>query len=127
MHPLNKAAKAERVEYLGAQPYERTETQPKTMLTRFGNITFQVFKVRFGDFYPSALIKGTRTDQAVNLALAEMYVQGVSPAGSSRCCKHWPGQTCNCSTPRSAAPPRNWMPASNLRCAWRAASMIAPC
>jgi transposase-like protein len=34
--------------------------------------------VRSGDFYPSALEKGTRTDQAVNLALAEMYVQGVS-------------------------------------------------
>jgi transposase-like protein len=34
--------------------------------------------VRSGDFYPSALEKGTRTDQAVNLALAEMVVQGVS-------------------------------------------------
>jgi putative transposase len=34
--------------------------------------------VRSGDFYPSAQDGGTRTDQAVNLALAEMYVQGVS-------------------------------------------------
>jgi transposase-like protein len=33
--------------------------------------------VRSGDFYPSALEKGTRTDQAVHLALAEMVVQGV--------------------------------------------------
>jgi len=48
------------------------------MLTRFGNITFQVPQVRSGNFYPSALEKGTRTEQAVNLALAEMYVQGVS-------------------------------------------------
>jgi len=48
------------------------------MLTRFGNITFQVPQVRSGNVYPSALEKGTRTEQAVNLALAEMYVQGVS-------------------------------------------------
>jgi transposase-like protein len=34
--------------------------------------------VRSGDFDPSALEKGTRTDQAVNLAWAEMDVQGVS-------------------------------------------------
>jgi hypothetical protein len=34
--------------------------------------------VRSGDFYPSALEKSTRTDQAVKLALAEMVVQGVS-------------------------------------------------
>jgi len=48
------------------------------MLTQLGEVTFQVPQVRSGDFYPSALEKGTRTDQAVNLALAEMYVQGVS-------------------------------------------------
>jgi hypothetical protein len=34
--------------------------------------------VRSGDFYHSALEKGIRTDQAVNLALAETVVQGVS-------------------------------------------------
>ena len=30
------------------------------------------------DFYPSALKKGVRSEQALKLALAEMYVQGVS-------------------------------------------------
>ena len=29
-------------------------------------------------FYPSALERGSRSEQSVNLALAEMYVQGVS-------------------------------------------------
>jgi transposase-like protein len=48
------------------------------MLTRVGELTFQVPQVRSGDFYPSAQDGGTRTDQAVNLALAEMVVQGVS-------------------------------------------------
>jgi transposase-like protein len=83
---VNEAAKIERSEFLGAQPYERTATRrdyangykPKTMLTRLGEVTFEVPQVRSGDFYPSVLEKGTRTDQAINLALAEMYVQGVS-------------------------------------------------
>jgi transposase-like protein len=83
---VNEAAKIERSEFLGAAPYERTATRrdyangfkPKTMLTRLGEVTFQVPQVRFGDFYPSAQDGGTRTDQAVNLALAEMVVQGVS-------------------------------------------------
>ena len=83
---VNEAAKIERSAFLGARPYERTETRrdyangfkPKTVLTRHGELTFQVPQVRSSDCYPSALEKGTRTDQAVNLALAEMYVQGVS-------------------------------------------------
>ena len=40
---------------------------------------FQVPQVRGDlDFYPSALEKGIRSEQALKLALAEMYVQGVS-------------------------------------------------
>ena len=34
--------------------------------------------MRSGGFYPSALERGSRAEQAMNLALAEMYVQGVS-------------------------------------------------
>jgi transposase-like protein len=43
-----------------------------------GELTFDVPQVRDSSFYPSALDKGSRTEQALNLALAEMYVQGVS-------------------------------------------------
>jgi transposase-like protein len=83
---VNEAAKIERAEFLGTLPYERTASRrdyangykPKTVLTKLGELTFGVPQVRSGDFYPSALGKGARTDQAVNLALAEMYVQGVS-------------------------------------------------
>ena len=32
----------------------------------------------FGDFYPSVLEKGLRSERALKLAVAEMYVQGVS-------------------------------------------------
>ena len=83
---VNEATKIERAEYLGAQPHERTPERrdhangfkPKTMLTRMGEVTFAVPQTRQGGFYPSALEKGSRTEQALNLALAEMYVQGVS-------------------------------------------------
>jgi transposase-like protein len=34
--------------------------------------------VRDGSFYPDALEKGLRSDRALTLMLAEMYVQGVS-------------------------------------------------
>ncbi|MCX8086030.1 MAG: IS256 family transposase [Rhodocyclaceae bacterium] len=83
---VNEAAKIERDAFIGARPYERTETRrevafgfkPKTMLTRHGEVTFQAPQVCSGDFYPSVLEKGTRIDQAVNLALAGRYVQGVA-------------------------------------------------
>ena len=83
---VNEASKIERSQHLNAQPYERSDDRrdhangfkPKTVMTRMGEITFAVPQVRASDFYPSALEKGSRTEQALNLALAEMYVQGVS-------------------------------------------------
>jgi transposase-like protein len=83
---INQAMLSERERYLQAAPYERTEQRrgyangykPKTMTTRTGRITFDVPQVREGDFYPSALEKGLRSERALTLALAEMYVQGVS-------------------------------------------------
>jgi len=83
---INFAMKIERQAHLGAGPYERTPERqdyangykPKTVNTRMGAITFDVPQVRKGDFYPSALEKGIRSERALKLALAEMYVQGVS-------------------------------------------------
>jgi transposase-like protein len=83
---VDEASKIERSYHLQAAPHERSEDRtgyangfkPKTILTRMGEITFAVPQVRDSSFYPSALDKGSRTEQAVNLALAEMYVQGVS-------------------------------------------------
>src|SRR5262249_49101098 len=45
---------------------------------RLGELDLRVPQVRQGEFYPSALERGTRAERAVKLALAEMYVQGVS-------------------------------------------------
>jgi transposase-like protein len=83
---VNEASKIERAHHLNAQPYERSDGRsgyangfkPKTVMTRLGEITFDIPQVREGGFYPSALDKGSRTEQALHLALAEMYVQGVS-------------------------------------------------
>jgi putative transposase len=83
---INQAMQAERSKYLQADEYERTEERkghangfkPKTVKTRVGEITFAVPQVREGGFYPSALEKGLRSERALTITLAEMYVQGVS-------------------------------------------------
>jgi len=84
---VNEAMRVERHQVLQAQPYERTDTRqgyangykPKTLTSRVGPITFRVPQVRGEtEFYPSALEKGIRSEQALKLAMAEMYVQGVS-------------------------------------------------
>ena len=82
---INTAMRVERQKHLGAGLYERTPERqgyangykPKTMATRVGKITFDIPQVRECDFYPSSLEKGIRSERALKLALAEMYVQGV--------------------------------------------------
>jgi transposase-like protein len=84
---LNEAMRLERAMALQAQPYQRTVERrgyangykPKTLATRLGQLELQVPQVR-GDveFYPSALERGLRSERALKLAIAEMYVQGVS-------------------------------------------------
>jgi putative transposase len=46
--------------------------------TRIGPLTVEVPQTRGVEFYPSALEKGVRSERALKLAVAEMYVQGVS-------------------------------------------------
>ncbi len=83
---LNEAMRLERSEYIGAEPYERTEQRrsysngfkDKTVDSRLGKLALKVPQTRDGDFYPSALERGERSERALKLAVAEMYVQGVS-------------------------------------------------
>jgi transposase-like protein len=83
---LNAAMRAEREKYLGAAPYERTPDRSdyangykeKSITSRVGQLTVSVPQVRHGDFYPSSLEKGLRSERALKIAVAEMYVQGVS-------------------------------------------------
>jgi putative transposase len=83
---INAAMQAERQQYLRAAPYQHSPERqgyangfkPKTVKTRLGEITFDIPQVREGGFYPQALEKGLRSERALTLTLAEMYVQGVS-------------------------------------------------
>jgi transposase-like protein len=83
---FNEAMKLERTTFLGARPFERTPTRrgqangfkPKTVQTRVGPLELRVPQTRDGAFYPSALERGQRSERALKLAIAEMYVQGVT-------------------------------------------------
>ena len=83
---MNEAMKLERADALGAMPYQRSESRrgyangfkPKTVRSRLGRLNLQVPQTRDVDFYPSALERGERSERALKLAVAEMYVQGVS-------------------------------------------------
>lgn len=83
---INEAMKIERDRHLNAAAYERTESRngysngfkPKQLKTRVGQLELRVPQVRGCDFYPSFLEKGLRSERALTLSLAEMYIQGVS-------------------------------------------------
>lgn len=83
---LNELMKIEREKCIGAEAYERTEERKgysngfkdKTLNTRCGSLQLKVPQVRNGEFYPSCLEKGCRSEKALKLSIAEMYVQGVS-------------------------------------------------
>jgi len=84
---INEAMKIERAGALRATAYERTPERqghangykPKNVKSRLGNLALSVPQVRGGvDFYPSALEKGERSERALKLAMAEMYIQGVT-------------------------------------------------
>ena len=83
---LNLAMGVERSEFLGAAPYERTSRRrghangykDKRIATRVGELQLKIPQVRGLSFYPQSLEKGCRSEKALKLAVAEMYVMGVS-------------------------------------------------
>jgi transposase-like protein len=83
---INEAMLIERTRHLNASQYERTDSRTgyangfksKLLNTRLGALELSVPQVREGDFYPSFLEKGLRSERALKLSLAEMYIQGVS-------------------------------------------------
>jgi putative transposase len=97
---LNECMKIERQQALGVGPYQRGEARqgqangfkPKTIKTRIGPLELAVPQVRGASFYPSALERGSRSEKALCLALAEMYVQGVSTDKVTRITE----QLCGC-------------------------------
>ena len=83
---LNLAMELERSDFLGAEPYQRTSQRrdhangfkDKTVATRVGRLKLKIPQVRHLSFYPKSLERGCRSEKALKLAIAEMYVKGVS-------------------------------------------------
>lgn len=83
---LNATMKTERDQALQAGPYERSEERigyangfkDKTLNTRMGKLELHIPQTRGVAFYPGSLEKGLRSERALKLAVAEMYLKGVS-------------------------------------------------
>ncbi len=84
----NLAMRFERELHLGAQEYERANERDgyangykhKALKTKLGTLHLQVPQVRncSRPFYPRSLERGMRSDRALNIAVAEMYIRGIS-------------------------------------------------
>ena len=84
----NAAMILERSHHLKVGPYERGEARdgqangfkPRSLQTSFGKLALSVPQVRGSSepFQTSLFEKGDRTDRALKVAIAEMYLQGVS-------------------------------------------------
>jgi len=89
---MNLAMQIERQQALKAESHQRTDDRrgyangfkPKTMRTRVGEVSLRIPQTRgYHDdegrpFYPKSLERGVRSERAMTLAVAEMYVKGVS-------------------------------------------------
>ena len=85
---LNAAMKFEREKHIGVAPYERGEERNgqangykgRVLSTRLGQLGVAVPQVRGGNetFRPQSLEAALLSEKALRVALAEMYVQGVS-------------------------------------------------
>lgn len=89
---MNLAMQIERQQALKAGSHQRTDDRrgyangfkPKTMRTRVGEVSLRIPQTRgYHDaegrpFYPKSLERGVRSERAMTLAVAEMYVKGVS-------------------------------------------------
>jgi putative transposase len=91
---FNLAMRLERERFLGAGLYERSPERrgyangykPKRLDTAAGTVTVEVPKTAgtAAPFYPQSLERGRRSSRAVLLAIAEMYVQGVSTRDAAK-------------------------------------------
>jgi transposase-like protein len=83
---FNAAMKVEREQFLGAGAHERSEERkgyangykPKGIQTRMGALELAVPQVRGLGFYPQSIDKGSRSEKALKVAIAQMYLEGVS-------------------------------------------------
>jgi putative transposase len=80
---LNASMKIEREQFLGARAHERSEERkgyangykPKEIQTRMGALELAIPQVRGLGFYPQSIEKGSRSERALKLAIAQMYLE----------------------------------------------------
>ena len=83
---INNAMELQRRQHLNVNPYERSESRqgyangfkPKSIKTRLGKLDLKVPQVRDSSFYPDVIDRGIRSERALKVAVAEMYVKGVA-------------------------------------------------
>ena len=85
-HTIQQVLEEELTTFLNAKPYTRTDERrgyrngykPRVLKTRVGRLELMVPKDREGRFQTELFEKYQRSEKALMLAIAEMYVQGVS-------------------------------------------------
>ncbi len=83
---IHDTLEREFAQFLGAAKFARTAERRgvrngyrrRTLLTRVGALTLRVPRDRAGQFQPSLFARYQRSEQALVLALIEMYLQGIS-------------------------------------------------
>lgn len=83
---VQETIQAEFAQFIGAEPYERTADRRgyrngnyvRALNTRVGTLTLTIPRDRAGMFRPSLFAKYERSEQALVLAMVEMYLHGVS-------------------------------------------------
>jgi len=83
---LNEAMRLEREAALNAMPYERNPERlgyangfkEREYTSRLGPLRVRIPQARGISFYPKALERGERSERALKVAIAEMYVNGVA-------------------------------------------------
>lgn len=103
---VQEALEAEFTRFLGAAPHQRSATRrgwrngsrARTLLTRVGSLELRVPRDRAGAFQPALFARYQRSEQALVLALAEMYLQGVSTRKVSAVVERLCGTTVSAST-----------------------------
>lgn len=96
---FNLAMRLEREQFLNATNYERSSdrlgyangTKPKKVDTQAGTLTLDIPKTRetTEPFYPQSLERGCRSSRALQVAVAEMYIQGVSTRDVEKVMSHF--------------------------------------
>jgi len=83
---IQEVLKAEMQSFLQAESYERTDKRkgyrngykPRTLFTRVGVLKLMVPKDREGQFQTELFDRYQRSEKALMLSIAEMYIQGVA-------------------------------------------------